>query len=205
MVMNMIKKIIFPVLVILLLASCRTKEVVKYEYLKDSTEIVLLKSKLFEQESEISSLTSEIRSSEQKFKNIVEQLQITETEKQLLKETFETTVKEYDTEGRLIKETYSKRITDFIKEINSFKEENRVLKEDLYNTQEMNTVLQREYNRVADSVSESNKKVAFLEQELEARSTKREVKSSVIWWLCMLIGFSVGVTAYHYLGELVSI
>ncbi len=195
------KKLLF-ILIAISLFSCRTKEIVKIEYVRDSVEVERLTGELSEKVKEISRLRTDIQTAERRFRDVVEQLQITESEKQALIESYETTIKEYNTEGILIKETYSKRVTDFQKELNSFKSENKALKERLFHEQEMNTVLQKETAKLTDQLVESNKKVELLEKE---KADSKSVKTHFKWWMAVLLflfGGAAGFAVRHYFNHL---
>lgn len=189
-----LKSKIAVLLILLFFTSCRTKEVIKTEYVRDSVEVAKLTAKLSEREQTILSLESKIKESTEQFRDAVNRLEVSENEKQFLKESFETTIKEYDDHGRLVKETYSRRVTDFVKELNSYKAENSELKESLFNEKEMNIVLQKENNRLTDALIESNKKVEFL----ESVKTKTKTTQKPAWWLWISILLNVVLIVYVF-------
>lgn len=197
------KKTLF-FLITLTLFSCRTQEVVKIEYVRDSVEVGQIIGELSEKVKEISRLQTSIHTSERRFRDVVEQLQITESEKQALIESHETTIKEYNAEGILTKETYSKRVTDFQKELNSFKSENKALKERLFHEQEMNTVMHQENTELTDQLIESHKKVELLEKQ---KADSKSVKTHLKWWMAVLLfllGGVVGFAICHYFKKIKS-
>ena len=95
---------------IILLFGCRTKTVLteNTRNTRDSIENVELRQRISISEKELNDAKVQLKVNEQKAGELIERLNVSETEKQQLRETFETIVKEYNNQGVLTKESYSK-------------------------------------------------------------------------------------------------
>ena len=197
------KKIIL-LLAILVLFGCKTKEILveNTRNTRDSIENVELKQRITVSEKELNDAKIQLKINEQKASELIERLNISETEKQQLRETFETIVKEYNDQGVLIKESYSKRTSELIKDISKLEEQNKNLTSTISTQTELITHYTSEITRVSDTNVELNKKVQFLEKENKEIKEKSVSKPVFQWWL-IVIGFAAGIVAYYYLGGVI--
>jgi len=197
------KKIIL-LLAILVLFGCKTKEILveNTRNTRDSIENVELKQRITVSEKELNDAKIQLKINEQKASELIERLNISETEKQQLRETFETIVKEYNDQGVLIKESYSKRTSELIKDISKLEEQNKNLTSTISTQTELITHYTSEITRVSDTNVELNKKVQFLEKENKEIKEKSVSKPVFQWWL-IVIGFIAGIVAYYYLGGVI--
>ena len=195
------KLIIF--LVVFAIFGCKTKTVLveNIRNTKDSIENVELKQRIIVTDKQLQDLQIQIKVNEQKYGELIERLNISETEKQQLKETFETIVKEYNDHGVLIKESYSKRTSELIRDISKLEEQNKTLTSTISTQTELITHYTNEVIRVSDMNVELNKKVQLLEKENTELKDTKQSKPVFQWWLIVL-GFVGGVVAYYYLGGL---
>ncbi|HNX89395.1 MAG TPA: hypothetical protein PKH58_09945, partial [Paludibacteraceae bacterium] len=169
---------------------------------RDSIENVELKQRITVSEKELNDAKIQLKINEQKASELIERLNISETEKQQLRETFETIVKEYNDQGVLIKESYSKRTSELIKDISKLEEQNKNLTSTISTQTELITHYTSEITRVSDTNVELNKKVQFLEKENKEIKEKSVSKPVFQWWL-IVIGFIAGIVAYYYLGGVI--
>ena len=132
---------------IIILFGCKTKTVLveNIRNTKDSTENVELKNQLKISEFKISDITSKLESAEKKTFSLIEQLNISESEKQNLKESIETTIKEYNDKGVLIKETYSKKTSELVKDLTRSEEKNKQLQSEIYKNVSLLKTLSENY------------------------------------------------------------
>ena len=197
------KKIIL-LLTILLLFGCKTKQIVveNTRNTRDSIENVELKYKISVSEKELNDAKIQLKVNEQKAGELIERLNISETEKQQLRETFETIVKEYNNQGVLIKESYSKRTSELIRDISKLEEQNKNLTTTISTQTELISHYTGEITRIADQNVELDKKVQTLEKENKDLKTTKSSKPAFPWWL-IVIGFVGGVVAYYYLGGII--
>ena len=195
------KLIIF--LVVFVLFGCKTKTVLveNVRNTKDSIENVELKQRIIVTDKQLQDLQIQIKVNEQKYGELIERLNISETEKQQLRETFETIVKEYNEQGVLIKESYSKRTSELIRDISKLEEQNKTLTSTISTQTELITHYTNEVIRVSDMNVELNKKVQLLEKENTELKDTKQSKPVFQWWL-IVAGFVGGVVAYYYLGGL---
>ena len=188
---------------IILLFGCRTKTVLteNIRNTRDSIENVELRQRISISEKELNDAKVQLKVNEQKAGELIERLNVSETEKQQLRETFETIVKEYNEKGVLIKESYSKRTSELIKDISKLEEQNKNLTATISTQTELINHYTAEINRTSDTNVELNKKVQTLEKENKEIKEKNVSKPVFQWWL-LVIGFAAGIVAYYYLGGL---
>ena len=193
------KLIIF--LVMLAVFGCKTKTVLveNIRNTKDSIENVELKQRIIVTDKQLQDLQIQIKVNEQKYGELIERLNISETEKQQLRETFETIVKEYNEQGVLIKESYSKRTSELIRDISKLEEQNKTLTSTISTQTELISHYTSEITRVSDMNVELSKKVQLLEKENSELKDRKQSKPVFQWWL-IVIGFAGGIVAYYYLG-----
>ena len=199
---NMRKLILF--LVVISMLGCKTKTILveNVRNTRDSTENVELKQRITVSEKALYDARMELKINEQKASELIERLNVSETEKQQLRETFETIVKEYNEQGVLIKESYSKRTSELIKDISKLEEQNKNLTATISTQTELINHYTAEINRTSDTNVELNKKVQTLEKENKEIKEKSVSKPVFQWWLLM-IGFAAGIVAYYYLGGVI--
>jgi len=184
-------------LLIVLLFGCKTKTVLveNIRNTKDSTENVELKNQLKISEFKISEATSKLELSEKKTFSLIEQLNISESEKQNLKESFETTVKEYNDKGVLIKESYSKKTSELVKDLIRSEEQNKQLKSEIDKNVSLLKTLSENYNLTFDENTELNKEVKLLQKENSDLKQSKKTSTGLKWWL-LLIGFGIGAAIF---------
>lgn len=195
------KLIIFLIMFAIFGCKTRTVLVENIRNTKDSIENVELKQRIIVTDKQLQDLQIQIKVNEQKYGELIERLNISETEKQQLKETFETIVKEYNDHGVLIKESYSKRTSELIRDISKLEEQNKTLTSTISTQTELITHYTNEVIRVSDMNVELNKKVQLLEKENTELKDTKQSKPVFQWWL-IVVGFVGGVVAYYYLGGL---
>ena len=191
-------------LTILVLFGCKTKQILveNTRNTRDSIENVELRQRISISEKELNDAKIQLKVNEQKASELIEQLNISETEKQQLRETFETIVKEYNNQGVLIKESYSKRTSELIRDISKLEEQNKNLTTTISTQTELISHYTSEITRIADLNVELNKKVQTLEKEKKDLKTTKSSKPTFQWWL-LVIGFVGGIVAYYYLGGVI--
>ena len=184
--------------------GCKTKTILveNVRNTRDSTENVELKQRITSSEKALYDARMELKINEQKASELIERLNISETEKQQLRETFETIVKEYNEQGVLIKESYSKRTSELIKDISKLEEQNKNLTATISTQTELINHYTSEITRVSDMNVEMNKKMQLLEKENSELKMQKQSKPVFQWWL-IVVGFVGGVVAYYYLGGIV--
>lgn len=190
------KKIIVLSLIVLLL-GCKTKTVLieNIRNTKDSTENVELKNQLKISEFKISDITSKLESAEKKTFSLIEQLNISDSEKQNLKESFETTVKEYNDKGVLIKESYSKKTSELVKDLTRSEEKNKQLQSEIDKNISLLKTLSENYNLTFDENTKLNKEVKLLQKENSDLKQSKKTSTGLKWWL-LLIGFGIGAAIF---------
>ena len=195
------KLIIF--LLLILFFGCKTKTILveNVRNTRDSTENVELKQRIAVSEKALYDARMELKINEQKASELIERLNISETEKQQLRETFETIVKEYNDQGVLIKESYSKRTSELIKDISKLEEQNKNLTATISTQTELINHYTAEINRTSDTNVELNKKVKTLEKENSELKERKQSKPVFQWWL-LLVGFAGGLLFYFYIGKI---
>ena len=197
------KKLI-TLLIILALFGCKTKYILteNVRNTRDSVENVQLRQTITATEKTLQNALFQAKTAEQKASELIEKLNISESEKQLLKESFETVVKEYNEQGILIKESYSKRTSELTKDINRIEQINRELQSTNSSQSELIAYYTTEVKRTYDSNLELTKKVQLLEQENSELLNKKQSKAKFAWWL-LIIGFAGGVAFYYYFESIV--
>ena len=196
------KLIVF--LVVFAVFGCKTKTILveNIRNTRDSTENVELKQRITVSEKALYDARMELKINEQKASELIERLNISETEKQQLRETFETIVKEYNEQGVLIKESYSKRTSELIKDISKLEEQNKNLTATISTQTELISHYTGEITRTSDMNVELNKKVQLLEKENTELKERKQSKPVFQWWL-IVVGFAGGIVAYYYMGGIV--
>ena len=191
--------------IVFALFGCKTKTILveNIRNTLDSTENVELKQRITVSEKALYDARMELKINEQKASELIERLNISETEKQQLRETFETIVKEYNEQGVLIKESYSKRTSELIKDISKLEEQNKNLTATISTQTELITYYTTEIARVSDMNVEMNKKMQLLEKENSELKAVKKVKSNFQWWL-LIIGFAGGLLFYFYIGKILA-
>lgn len=198
------KLIVF--LVVFAIYGCKTKTIVveNIRNTKDSTENVQLKAKIKQSENLLLESEQKLQQSEKKIYSLIEQLNVSESEKQNLKESFETIIKEYNGNGILIKETYSKKTSELVKELSWSEQKNKLLqKENDKNTLLLQTV-SANYNKEVEKNIDLDKKVTLLEKENKDLKEKKATSTGFQWWW-LIIGFAGGIVIYHYVSRLVKV
>ena len=185
--------------------GCKTKTVLveNIRNTKDSIENVELKQRIIVTDKQLQDLQIQIKVNEQKYGELIERLNISETEKQQLRETFETIVKEYNEQGVLIKESYSKRTSELIRDISKLEEQNKTLTSTISTQTELISHYTSEITRVSDMNVELSKKVQLLEKENSELKDRKQSKPVFQWWL-IVIGFAGGLLFYFYFGRFFS-
>ena len=193
------RNIILIALISVFLFSCKTKEKIIYQTVKeiDSTENVHLKQTVSQLEKDLYTAESRAKTAEEKFTEAVEKLNVSEKEKQTLKETFETWTKEYNENGILIKETYSKRISELITDLEKSKEQLKEKTEQIKSQTETIDFLTVLLNKKTSSNVELEKQVKYLEEENVSLRSVTKTKSKP-QWLFLIIGFVAGLAVYYY-------
>lgn len=163
------RKLLF-VLVLTGLFSCKTKEVIKTEYVQDSTAVTELVQKVQELENEKSEY----------LKKLDEQVAINE----LLQATTSVVVERYDTD----KPDIPLKEKVFVNRSESSQKESRLNREET-------GVMSKEKERVHNENSLLKEKVDVLEKE--KIKINKESKPKIQWWL-ILIGFLTGTLTYYY-------
>ena len=183
--------------------GCKTKTVLveNIRNTKDSIENVELKQHIIVTDKQLQDLQIQIKVNEQKYGELIERLNISETEKQQLRETFETIVKEYNEQGVLIKESYSKRTSELIKDISKLEDQNKNLSSTINTQTELITYYTTEIARMADMNVVLNKRMQLLEKENSELKAVKTVKAKFQWWL-LLVGFAGGLLFYFYIGKI---
>ena len=191
-------------LTILLLFGCKTKYILteNVRNTRDSVENVELKQVISETNKTLENALFQAKTSEQKVADLIEKLNVSESEKQLLKESFETVIKEYNDNGVLIKESYSKRTSELTKDINRIEQINRELQATNSSQSELIAYYTTEVKRTYDSNMELTKKVQLLEKENSDLKSVKQSKAKFAWWL-LIIGFAGGVAFYYYFESIV--
>lgn len=192
------KKLII-LLSLILLFGCKTKTVLveNIRNTKDSIENLQLKYDIKSKEFLISETETKLKLSENKIFNLIEQLKISENEKQNLKESFETTIKEYNDRGILIKETYSKKTSELQKDLTRSEEKIKTLQSENERNISLLENLKSEYNFEVNENIEINKKLEFLEKEYKELQKTKTVSAKFQWWL-LLIGLFAGMALFYY-------
>ena len=186
-------------LIILLLFGCKTKYILteNVRNTRDSVENVQLKQSISEAETTLQNALFQAKTAEQKVSDLIEKLNVSESEKQLLKESFETVIKEYNDNGVLIKESYSKRTSELTKDINRIEQINRELQSTNNSQSELIAYYTTEVKRTYDNNLELTKKVQLLEKENSDLKSVKQSKAKFAWWL-FFVGLAAGIAVYYY-------
>ena len=154
-------------IVIFAMFGCKTKYILteNVRNTRDSVENVNLKQVITAKETTLQNALYQAKTAEQKASELIEKLNISESEKQLLKESFETVIKEYNDNGVLIKESYSKRTSELTKDLNRIEQINRELQATNSSQSELIAYYTAEVKRTYDMNLELTKKVQLLEKE----------------------------------------
>ena len=192
------------ILSIVFLTSCKTKYILteNVRNTRDSIENVQLNERIKVTEKELTDAKIQLKVNEKLVSELAEKYNLSETEKQQLRETFETIVKEYNEQGVLIKESYSKRTSELIKDISKLEEQNKNLTGTINTQTELISHYTSENTRVSDMNVELNKKVQLLEKENSDLKSVKKSKAKFAWWL-LIIGFAGGVAFYYYFESIV--
>ena len=197
-------KKIAVLLIVLAMFGCKTKYILteNVRNTRDSVENVQLKQSISKAETTLQNALFQAKTSEQKVSDLIEKLNVSESEKQLLKESFETVIKEYNDNGVLIKESYSKRTSELTKDINRIEQINRELQSTNNSQSELIAYYTTEVKRTYDNNLELTKKVQLLEKENSDLKSVKQSKAKFAWWL-LIIGFAGGVAFYYYFESIV--
>ena len=198
------KLIIF--LVMFAIFGCKTKTIVveNIRNTKDSTENVQLKAKIKQSENLLLKSEQKLQQSEKKIYSLIEQLNVSESEKQNLKESFETIIKEYNEKGILIKETYSKKTSELVNELSWSEQKNKFLQEENDKNMLLLQTVSANYNKEVENNIDLDKKVTLLEKENRDLKEKKATSTGFQWWW-LVIGFAGGIVIYHYVSRLVKV
>ena len=201
---NMRKLILF--LVVISMVGCKTKTILveNVRNVKDSTENVQLKAKIKQSENLLLKSEQKLQQSEKKIYSLIEQLNVSESEKQNLKESFETIIKEYNEKGILIKETYSKKTSELVKELSWSEQKNKFLQEENDKNTLLLQAVSANYNKEVENNIDLDKKVTLLEKENRDLKEKKATSTGFQWWW-LVIGFAGGIVIYHYVSRLVKV
>ena len=196
------KRIIFLILIFAMF-GCKTKYILteNVRNTSDSIENVQLKQRIKTTEKELTEANIQLKVNEKLVSELAEKYNLSETEKQQLRETFETVVKEYNNQGMLVKESYSKRTSELIKDISKLEEQNKNLTGTINTQTELISHYTSEITRVSDMNVELNKKVQMLEKENSDLKSTKQSKAKFAWWL-LIIGFAGGLLFYFYIGKI---
>ena len=191
MMKNLNKIVIFSLLLVIF-TSCKTitKYVENTRNTSDSIENVQLKTNISTYQKQIVTLTSQIQTVKDSMYSAIEKLNISESEKQALKESYETTVKKYNEKGILIEETTTKKISEYQKEITKYEEQLKKISGQLLLTEIKYSSLRQIDSLKSDSIAYLNKQLTSNNtSETNINSTvKKDVFSfnqhlSELWYL----------------------
>ena len=190
-------------LIVILLFGCRTKTVLveNTRNTRDSIENVTLKKNVTSLENKLTTASEQLQQTIQRNYTLIEQLNISESEKQNLKENIETTIREYNEQGKLIKETFTKKTSELQKDRDRQEAENRRLTDSLQYQSSYISYMTQEINRQYNENTELTKKLNFTENELKKYSQTNTAKPTS-WRLpiiCLLIGLAAGIAGSLYL------
>lgn len=199
------KKLIL-LLIVFIVFGCKAKTILveNVRNTRDSTENVELKQRVTVSEKALYEARMELKINEQKASELIERLNVSETEKQQLRETFEIIVKEYNENGILIKETYSKKTSELVKELSWSEQKNKFLQEENDKNTLLLQTVSANYNKEVEKNIDLDKKVTLLEKENKDLKEKKATSTGFQWWW-LIIGFAGGIVIYHYLSRLVKV
>ena len=193
-------------LIVFAVFGCKTKTILveNVRNTRDSTENVELKAKIKQSENLLLESEQKLQQSEKKIYSLIEQLNVSESEKQNLKESFETIIKEYNEKGILIKETYSKKTSELVKELSWSEQKNKFLQEENDKNTLLLQTVSANYNKEVENNIDLDKKVTLLEKENRDLKEKKATSTGFQWWW-LVIGFAGGIVIYHYVSRLVKV
>jgi len=182
-------------LTIILLFGCRTKTVLteNIRNTRDSIENITLKSDIKALESKLTTISEQLQQTVVRNYTLIEQLDISESEKQSLKENIETTIREYNEQGKLIKETYTKKTSELLKDKDRQQKENNKLTDSLQYKNTYISFLTSEVNRTYNENVELTRKLNFTETEL--KKIKQATTTTPTGWKYLGIGLLIGLAA----------
>ena len=182
-------------LAIILLFGCRTKTILteNIRNTRDSVENVTLKSNVTSLEKQLLSINEQLQQTISRNYTLIEQLDISETEKQSLKENIETTIREYNEQGKLVKETYTRKTSELLKDKDRQEKENRKLTDSLNYKNTYISFLTTEVNRTYNENVELTRKLNFTETEL--KKIKQATTTTPTGWKYLGIGLLIGLAA----------
>ena len=186
--MKNLNKIVMFLVLFVIFTSCKTitKYVENTRNTSDSIENVQLKTNISTYQKQIVTLTSQIQTVKDSMYSAIEKLNISESEKQALKESYETTVKKYNEKGILIEETTTKKISEYQKEITKYEEQLKKISGQLLLTEIKYSSLRQIDSLKSDSI-------AYLNKQLTSNNTSETninntVKKDVFSFKSALIG-----------------
>lgn len=182
-------------LTIILLFGCRTKTVLteNIRNTRDSIENITLKSDIKTLESKLTTISEQLQQTVVRNYTLIEQLDISESEKQSLKENIETTIREYNEQGKLIKETYTKKTSELLKDKDRREKEYKKLSDSLQYKNTYISFLTSEVNRTYNENVELTRKLNFTETEL--KKIKQATTTTPTGWKYLGIGLLIGLAA----------
>ena len=182
-------------LAIILLFGCRTKTILteNIRNTRDSVENVTLKSNVTSLEKQLLSINEQLQQTISRNYTLIEQLDISETEKQSLKENIETTIREYNEQGKLVKETYTRKTSELLKDKDRQEKENRKLTDSLNYKNTYISFLTTEVNRTYNENVELTKKLNIAEKVIKELQQTTTPKPTGLRYL--IIGLLVGLVA----------
>lgn len=182
-------------LAIILLFGCRTKTVLteNIRNTRDSVENITLKSNIKTLESKLTTITEQLQQTVVRNFTLIEQLDISETEKQSLKENIETTIREYNEQGKLIKETYTRKTSELLKDKDRREKEYKKLSDSMQYKNTYISFLTSEINRSYNENVELTKKLNITEKEL--KDIKQKTTTTPTGWRYLVIGILIGLAA----------
>ena len=193
-------------LTIILLFGCRTKTVLteNIRNTRDSVENVTLKTNITTLEKQLLTITEQLQQTMSRNYTLIEQLDVSESEKQSLKENIETTIKEYNEQGKLIKETYTKKTSELLKDKDRQEKENKRLTDSLQYKNTYISFLTSEVNRTINENAELTRKLNFTETEIKKlrQATTTTPNGLKYLGIGLLIGLVAGIAGIIYLNRL---
>ena len=193
-------------LTIILFFGCRTKTVLteNIRNTRDSVENVTLKTNITTLEKQLLTITEQLQQTVSRNYTLIEQLDISEREKQSLKENIETTIREYNEQGKLIKETYTKKTSELLKDKDRQEKENKKLTDSLQYKNTYISFLTSEVNRKINENVELTRKLNFAETEIIKQKQTTTPKQNGLKYLVFgfMIGLVAGIAGILYMNRL---
>lgn len=183
------KRKIFLSLIISVLfffSGCKTIErVVKEERnVTDSIENARLKTEIFLLKNELVVTKTQVKESNEKLSTYIDKLNLSENEKQQLKESVETIHRKYNAQGQLIEEIQTKKNTETQRELNKQLEQIRELNEKLRKQSEYYSIVEDNYSIVYKERDELEKELKLRKNELtQLKSSRKSDVFSLKWFL----------------------